>query len=95
MLHELGTNAVKYGALSVPEGKVHLNWTVRRDGDKEVVDLSWAERGGPPAVEPTRKGFGSRVIRMGLTGSGGVDVEYGMHGLTVRASAPLYQVQNA
>ena len=95
MLHELGTNAVKYGALSVPEGKVHLNWTVRRDGDKEVVDLSWAERGGPPAVEPTRKGFGSRVIRMGLTGSGGVDVEYGMQGLMVRASAPLHQVQNA
>ncbi len=95
MLHELATNAVKHGALSVPEGKVHLNWAVRRDGEAEVLDLNWAERGGPPAVEPTREGFGSRVIRMGLTGSGGVDVEYGTQGLTVRANATLHQVQNA
>ena len=95
MLHELATNAVKYGALSVPGGKVLLSWAVRRDGDRDTLDLGWAERGGPPAVEPARKGFGSRVIRMGLIGSGGVDVKYGMQGLTVRASAPLYQVQDA
>ena len=94
MLHELATNAVKYGALSVPDGKVHLSWAVRR-GDKDMFGLSWAERGGPPAAEPTRKGFGSRVISMGLNGSGGVEVEYGTQGLTVKASAPLYQVQDA
>ncbi len=91
MLHELATNAVKYGALSVPEGKVTLRWTV---GD-EKMDLVWQEQGGPPAVEPTRRGFGSRIIRMGLIGSGGVNLTYGTEGLTMEASAPLHQVQEA
>lgn len=97
MLHELATNAVKYGALSVPEGNVRLNWEVRPSdqADKDTLYLRWVERGGPPAVEPTRKGFGSKVIRMGLTGSGGVNIHYGEEGLTVEASAPLYQVQEA
>lgn len=95
MLHEMATNAVKYGSLSVPGGRVVLHWKVTdRDGEQKL-DLSWSERGGPPAVEPTRKGFGSRIIRMGLSGSGGVEVHYGTQGLTVDASAPLYQVQEA
>lgn len=93
MLHELATNAVKYGALSVSGGKILLNWTVRLADNEEWLDLNWTERGGPPVAEPTRKGFGSRVIRMGLIGSGGVDIQYGEHGLTVNASAPLYRVQ--
>lgn len=95
MLHELATNAAKYGALTAPEGKVAVSWTVRRDGDKDALDLSWVERGGPPAIEPTRKGFGSRIIRMGLSGSGGVEVRYEVEGLTMRATAPLYQIQEA
>lgn len=95
MLHELATNAAKYGALTAPDGKVRVQWALRRDGDADLLDLSWVERGGPPAVEPTRKGFGSRVIRMGLTGSGGVETRYEAEGLTVRATAPLYQVQEA
>jgi len=95
MLHELATNAAKYGALSGPDGKVTVNWDVRRDGDKETLHLDWVERGGPPAVAPTRKGFGSRIIRMGLSGSGGVDLRYEPEGLTMQATAPLYQVQEA
>ncbi len=95
MLHELATNAAKYGALTAPEGKVAVSWAVRRDGDKDALDLSWVERGGPPAIEPTRKGFGSRIIRMGLSGSGGVEVRYETEGLTMRATAPLYQIQEA
>ncbi|PVE59817.1 hypothetical protein DC429_05395 [Arthrobacter sp. TPD3018] len=95
MLHELATNAAKYGALTAPAGRVAVDWVVRRDGDKDVLDLRWTERGGPPAAEPTRKGFGSRLIRMGLTGSGGVELRYEAQGLTVAATAPLYQVQEA
>lgn len=95
MLHELATNAAKYGALTAPEGQVAVTWAVRRDGDKDALDLSWVERGGPPAVEPTRKGFGSRIIRMGLTGSGGVQLRYEAEGLSVQATAPLYQIQEA
>ncbi|WP_082453780.1 PAS domain-containing sensor histidine kinase [Sphingomonas sp. Leaf62] len=95
MLHELATNAAKYGALTVPQGKVAVSWALRRDGDTDTLNLCWTEHGGPPAVEPTRKGFGSRIIRMGLSGSGGVEVRYGAEGLTVEATAPLYQVQEA
>jgi two-component sensor histidine kinase/PAS domain-containing protein len=95
MLHELATNAAKYGALSTPEGTVSVTWAVRSDGGKDALDLSWIERGGPPALEPTRKGFGSRIIRMGLSGSGGVELRYETEGLTMRATAPLYQIQEA
>lgn len=95
MLHELATNAAKYGALSSPSGTVSVTWEIRRHDDKDALDLTWVERGGPPAVEPTRRGFGSRIIRMGLSGSGGVELRYETEGLTMRATAPLYQIQEA
>jgi PAS domain S-box-containing protein len=57
-LHELVTNAVKYGALSVPQGRVALSWGLER----EALTLSWAEAGGPPARAPRRQGFGTRMI---------------------------------
>jgi PAS domain S-box-containing protein len=57
-LHELVTNAVKYGALSAPEGRVTLSWTLQ----PEVLLLRWVEAGGPAVRVPTRKGFGTRVI---------------------------------
>jgi two-component sensor histidine kinase len=95
MLHELATNAAKYGALTATAGRVTVSWAVTSDGNKDILRLRWAERGGPPASEPTRKGFGSRLIRMGLTGSGGVTLSYGPEGLSVEATAPLYQVQEA
>lgn len=61
--HEMGTNAMKYGALSVPEGQVLVRWSLNRDGGaREVFRIEWIESGGPPAREPTRKGFGTRII---------------------------------
>ncbi len=57
-LHELATNAIKYGALSLPTGRVEITWDVK-DG---CVALQWMEIGGPPVRQPTRKGFGSTVI---------------------------------
>jgi len=63
-VHELGTNAVKYGALSCPEGRVRIDWSV--DGGKHAV-LRWREEHGPPVHEPTRRGFGARLLERGLT----------------------------
>lgn len=56
--HEMGTNALKYGALSVPEGRVNLNWSLSQGR----FVIGWTERGGPPAEPPTRQGFGTRII---------------------------------
>ena len=58
-LHELATNAAKYGSLSANQGQVGLKWV--HGHDRELV-LRWTETGGPPVEPPTRKGFGSRVI---------------------------------
>lgn len=63
-LHELGTNAAKYGALSTPEGRVHLDWTCRSG----CLTLTWRETGGPPVTAPARAGFGTTLI--GAAGSG-------------------------
>ncbi len=63
-LHELATNAVKYGALSVAGGEVHLSW--RPDPEAGLLRLRWAERGGPPVRPPARRGFGSRVIEASM-----------------------------
>jgi two-component sensor histidine kinase len=60
-LHELATNAIKYGALSVAEGWIELSWGAPKDGE---VDALWCERGGPPVKLPKRKGMGSRILSM-------------------------------
>ena len=66
-LHELTTNAVKYGALSNPTGHVALEWTLSEAGaEQERLTLRWEEHGGPPVTPPTRRGFGSRLIVGGL-----------------------------
>jgi PAS domain S-box-containing protein len=67
-LHELATNAAKYGALSSPGGRIDLTWTHAADGK---LDLRWRETGGPPVQTPTRQGFGSRIIRQMITQLGG------------------------
>lgn len=97
IVHELATNAVKYGALSVPEGRVHVAWVVEIDDETRMPTLAlmWREIDGPPAAPPKRKGFGTRLIEMGLSGSSGgsVDFDYAKDGLTVRIVAPLTELQ--
>jgi PAS domain S-box-containing protein len=62
-IHELSTNAGKYGALSVDQGRVAIDWLLERDGAGDgSFTISWREHGGPPVSPPSRKGFGSRVI---------------------------------
>ena len=61
-LHELATNAAKYGALSAPEGRVNLAWTLDESGDG-LLRLVWCETGGPPVEPPRRSGMGSQLLR--------------------------------
>ena len=61
--YELGTNARKYGALSVPTGRVLVSWTVTRQDDTRLLTLTWRESGGPPVVAPDRTGFGCTLLR--------------------------------
>jgi PAS domain S-box-containing protein len=75
-LHELATNALKYGALSVPEGRIDVVWTIlpRQPKEEPVVEIAWRERGGPPVRPPPRRGFGSRLIENGLAHEFGTQV---------------------
>jgi signal transduction histidine kinase/DNA-binding response OmpR family regulator len=67
MLHELGTNSAKYGALSRPDGTVSISWTVSDDS----LCLDWKERGGPPIKVPVGRGFGTTLIEQTVKGEGG------------------------
>ena len=88
ILHELGTNALKYGALSSEGGRTTLSWEVDRQADPTLL-LRWREAGGPAVIKPKRTGFGSRLVGMGLVGSGGAVIDYDPDGVRVKLSAPL------
>lgn len=96
MLHELATNAAKYGALSNGEGSVSLTWQVLR-GDTPMFEMRWTEQGGPLVIPPTRKGFGSRLIQRGLSGGspGGVQLEYAPEGVACTVTAPLQEIESS
>ena len=66
ILHELATNAVKYGALSAPSGTVSIAWRTQDMGGSSQVRLDWIERGGPHVKPPSRRGFGSELIERGI-----------------------------
>lgn len=91
VLHELTTNAVKYGALSAESGRVSVRWEIE-GVDADTFVLRWAETGGPAVSEPSRRGFGSRLIKAGLVGTGGVTFRYLPEGLHVDMRAPIDQV---
>jgi PAS domain S-box-containing protein len=83
-LHELATNAAKYGALSVPTGEVHIAWHVSPAPDgKSMCHLSWEETGGPPVCRPSRRGFGLVVIERTVARAlhGDVHIDYAKSGL--------------
>jgi two-component sensor histidine kinase len=85
ILHELTTNALKYGALSVPEGTVRLTWKTNLHEDRKRVLLDWREEGGPAVVPPTREGFGTRLIEISASADGGeATFEYAPTGLRAR-----------
>ncbi len=79
-LHELGTNAAKYGALSTPRGRVKVEWQLQPGGQ---LRLQWIETGGPPVAPPRRQGFGTRVMQRMVCGqcNGDIDFDWREEGL--------------
>ncbi len=88
VLHELATNAAKYGALSSPDGRVDISW--RASGDRVAID--WVERGGPAVTTPSRRSFGSNLIERSLDGFGGsAKIEFAPAGVICRILLPRPQ----
>ncbi len=90
-LHELATNAIKYGALANATGKVTISWTFETDPDgAPALRLSWIEDGGPPVTPPSRKGFGHVVIERMVAQAlnGGVIMDFAPRGLRWVLSIP-------
>jgi PAS domain S-box-containing protein len=76
ILHELATNAAKYGALSVPNGQVRTEWSHEQNGQ---LVLRWTEKGGPPVEPPTRRGFGARVMENMVRGQFKGELKFDWH----------------
>lgn len=94
-LHELATNAVKYGALVTPDGTVTIKWTVTSQDPRRFV-MTWIEADGPPVVMPEAQGFGTRLIQKGLGEElfADVAVEYRPGGLVFRMETDLANVED-
>lgn len=90
VLHELATNAAKYGALSVQSGRVNVSWSVDEAHDARFR-LSWREIGGPTVASPSRRGFGSRLIERMTSGQlqGNAEIHFDAAGLRCEIDAPL------
>ncbi|MDQ1184287.1 sensor histidine kinase [Agrobacterium larrymoorei] len=94
ILHELSTNSIKYGALSVKEGRVRLHWALD-PSDHDMVKMEWIENGGPPASQPSRRGFGSTIIKRHAESafSATVSTDYAETGFTWTMTAPVKRLQ--
>ncbi len=96
IIHELCTNACKYGALSVPDGQVTISWRVDAATDTPNFVFRWQEHGGPVVSAPTRTSFGSKLLRQAITGlSRPVEIDYAPDGMVYTLQAPLTVVAAA
>ncbi len=85
VFHELVTNAIKHGALSIPEGHVDISW----HADESRLMIHWVERGGPPTAPPEQHGFGSRLVVGCMKGLGGrFEVSFAPEGLACKITMP-------
>jgi two-component system CheB/CheR fusion protein len=91
ILHELATNAGKYGALSVPEGRVAISWKARTDGDPRSLELIWQETGGPKTTTPGHSGFGMKLVEREVSFNlgGNSSCAFDEDGLKVSVAFPL------
>jgi two-component system CheB/CheR fusion protein len=91
ILHEMATNAVKYGALSVPAGKVRVTWRLDTAGQEQRVVLNWTERGGPEVDTPSRRGQGTRLIERSIAYElrGKANIRFERQGVCIELSFPL------
>jgi two-component sensor histidine kinase len=90
-VHELTTNAAKYGSLSVPQGRLEVQWSLTQRKGSRWLELSWRERDGPPVRAPTRRGFGSQLIERVVVRQldGEVRIEFAADGLQAHIGIPL------
>jgi two-component sensor histidine kinase len=97
VIHELTTNAAKYGALSRAGGKVDLKIEATNSGREEAIVLTWKESGGPPVREPDRRGFGLSVIQdvLRYEFDAKVDVTFDPSGLTCRIEALAKRISSS
>lgn len=89
VLHELCTNALKYGALSQPSGRVMLAWTITPGANDRRLELTWRETGGPPVAETRSSGFGSRMIQRALGQAASVVLDFETTGVVCRITVRL------
>lgn len=91
VLHELATNAAKYGALSAPSGRIELDWRAEASAAGRRLVLEWAERGGPEVRAPTRRGFGRTLIERSVAYElgGEAHLEFAPAGVRCRIEVPL------
>jgi two-component sensor histidine kinase len=90
-LHELATNAAKYGALANKTGTINVSWTVQNGAAPPRLLLQWVEAGGPPVTPPKRRGFGSRLIERSLAQDldGQVDIAFAPTGVVCTVDTPI------
>ena len=91
-LHELATNAAKYGALAQEDGRLSIDWVVMEDGSQRLLKLNWAETGvHRPSGAPVKEGFGTRLIRNGVVYDlqGTCDYRLTEDGMYCRLSLPF------
>jgi two-component sensor histidine kinase len=96
-LHELATNAAKYGALSVPKGRISITWREVHGKDGAGVEIKWVEMGGPKVAEPRRRGFGTLVIKRNLSRAldAKVDLSFASEGLCCLIAIPQVHLTTA
>jgi PAS domain S-box-containing protein len=89
ILNELATNAIKHGALSIPEGTIRLYWSIEGpQPTRQLLTILWQERGGPVVVKPSQQGFGLTLIKKSLAGAN-IDLQFQPLGLSCRIEFPL------
>jgi two-component system CheB/CheR fusion protein len=93
VLHELATNAAKYGALSRPSGKIDLKWSLSSGSDRRILEFIWQEREGPRVRAPAKVGLGTKLIE-GAVPNAKVEREFLPNGFFCRLTVPLEEAAN-
>jgi two-component sensor histidine kinase len=89
VLHELGTNARKYGALSVPKGTLEVTWRLSSEAGRRLLILDWRESGGPRVKAPKSKGFGTMLLERSFSAGGEANITFKKDGVVCQIRLPL------
>ena len=95
VMHELTSNAMRHGALSLPEGRIEIFWSIDETVTPKIIHLTWREAGGPPVRPPTELGFGARLVERSLKRGLGakVDVAWEPSGLLIEIELPVPEMR--